>query len=601
MKAFQIIQKISILILLAISHKAFCQIHLNTGAQMFVMSGTEISFISSSDSLILNDSSKIYNDGIIRFYDNSAVFEQPGFPITGNGFEIAVSDTLIAGYQNPGNLGISFNTTFGNDTLYTYRFHSDTLSQISSYTAIKRYYKFSPNPISSITNIQIKYDSTELNGINPESLFAVEINDTIISYNGSQSNFMVSCLTDSLKTITLTPVYTNFLIISDTILCGNDSLSYSFTAEGPYNSGNQFEFLAYNQNDSIILNSSTAPGSFTVSVPDSLQNSPYQLAIYSTNVLNSEPLIFQLTINNLPVVTFPDPTPVCENTNYILLNTASPTGGIYSGTGINGDTLFPYQIGDGNSLILYSYSDLNGCSDTDTAELIIHPVDSVDFPSAPDFCENDTLYSLNALPTGGTYTGTGVIGNYFDPSVGAGLFNVEYIFSNTNACSDTSDIIITVFPAPSNPVIYQNIDLLSTDIYTSYQWYLNGNAIIGETGQFLACDSSGIYQVEVSNADGCSSISDPYNFSLSEIYENSNSDLICLYPNPIQNWFVINGNSYLQFDKISILNKEGKIVYVQNDVLSFEKIIIPEFNSGIYFLKLQTKGEEFIQKMVLIK
>ena len=43
-------------------------------------------------------------------------------------------------------------------------------------------------------------------------------------------------------------------------------------------------------------------------------------------------------------------------------------------------------------------------------------------------CEGDDPATLNATPTGGTYSGTGVSGNTFDPSVAGGGLHVIQVF-----------------------------------------------------------------------------------------------------------------------------------------------------------------------------
>jgi Zn-dependent metalloprotease len=59
-------------------------------------------------------------------------------------------------------------------------------------------------------------------------------------------------------------------------------------------------------------------------------------------------------------------------------------------------------------------------------------------------CPDANVINLNGLPTGGNYSGIGVSGSVFTPSVGAGVYPINYIYTNSNGCSDTSQISISV-------------------------------------------------------------------------------------------------------------------------------------------------------------
>lgn len=54
-------------------------------------------------------------------------------------------------------------------------------------------------------------------------------------------------------------------------------------------------------------------------------------------------------------------------------------------------------------------------------------------------------FALSATPAGGTFSGTGVVGNTFDPSVsGAGDFTVLYTYTDTNACTSVVNTTVHV-------------------------------------------------------------------------------------------------------------------------------------------------------------
>jgi hypothetical protein len=107
-----------------------------------------------------------------------------------------------------------------------------------------------------------------------------------------------------------------------------------------------------------------------------------------------------LTINSLPVVTldFSSIDTVCQNLGIINLTGESPTGGIFSGTSVTGNT-FDTSIGQGTYTITYTYSDANSCTNSATGTIYV------------DSCSEQSIHDLQSLtfeiypnPTSGQFT-----------------------------------------------------------------------------------------------------------------------------------------------------------------------------------------------------
>lgn len=104
--------------------------------------------------------------------------------------------------------------------------------------------------------------------------------------------------------------------------------------------------------------------------------------------------------------------------------------------------LFPLDV---TYDIEYIYISPSGCSsDTITQSFIVHSLPVLDFTLNDNYNEAGGPIALTALPSGGTFTGTGVTANIFYPSlagVGTGkVIQYEYtdIFSCTNRTTDTT-------------------------------------------------------------------------------------------------------------------------------------------------------------------
>jgi len=122
-----------------------------------------------------------------------------------------------------------------------------------------------------------------------------------------------------------------------------------------------------NQNQSICLGDSiliygnfeSAAGTYY----DSLQTINGCDSILSTT----------LTVNSLPNVTLSNfnPDTICSNSNVVTLPNGSPSGGVYSGTGVNGNTFDPNSAGLGTHSVIYTYSDINSCINSDSTFITV--------------------------------------------------------------------------------------------------------------------------------------------------------------------------------------------------------------------------------------
>ncbi|RMG92521.1 MAG: hypothetical protein D6706_16730, partial [Chloroflexi bacterium] len=85
-----------------------------------------------------------------------------------------------------------------------------------------------------------------------------------------------------------------------------------------------------------------------------------------------------VTVHPLPVVSFSGlPSDHCIDNGPVTL-TGSPSGGVFSGTGISGNTFDPVVAGVGGPYqIIYTYTDSNGCTSADTQFVNVHPVPTI--------------------------------------------------------------------------------------------------------------------------------------------------------------------------------------------------------------------------------
>jgi gliding motility-associated-like protein len=162
-----------------------------------------------------------------------------------------------------------------------------------------------------------------------------------------------------------------------------------------------------------------------------------------------------ITVNALPTVTFAGTlTAQCVSSTTYLLSGGTPSGGTYSGPGVSGTNFNASVAGAGTHTITYSYTNLNGCTNTATNTIIVNALPIVTFGGTlAAQCVSSTTYALSGgSPSGGTYSGPGVTGTNFNANTaGAGTHTITYTYTNSNGCSNSASrtILVNAIPIPT--------------------------------------------------------------------------------------------------------------------------------------------------------
>jgi gliding motility-associated-like protein len=169
------------------------------------------------------------------------------------------------------------------------------------------------------------------------------------------------------------------------------------------------------------------------------------------------------TVFILPGTAIPTASPIfsldtiCwQSNNASYLTTSQP------GVTLNWNSIAPITFGQGSDSITVDWSstppglvvnavqvtpELNGCvGTTQTFDVYILNIDPV-IQSQQDLCEYDDTITLNAIPTGGQFSGVGIVGNQFIPNVAIGTNDITYTYQLSGCIFDTTTQI-TVYPTP---------------------------------------------------------------------------------------------------------------------------------------------------------
>ncbi len=155
-----------------------------------------------------------------------------------------------------------------------------------------------------------------------------------------------------------------------------------------------------------------------------------------------------ITVYNLPTVVAGSYGPYCIDASPVILG-GTPSGGIWSGTGVTGTTFNVQTAGVGTHELIYTYTNGSGCTNADTISITVNPLPVVNTGSYGPYCIDATPVTLSGTPSGGTWSGPGVSGTTFNiQTAGVGTHQIIYNYTDANGCSaaDTTSIVVNPLP-----------------------------------------------------------------------------------------------------------------------------------------------------------
>lgn len=259
---------------------------------------------------------------------------------------------------------------------------------------------------AGIGTYNITYVYTDGNNCTDSSIQATTVNDLpVVTYSGFNGPYCASITT---------PIP----------LTGNPS---GGTFTGPGMSGNDFYPNIANVGNNIVVYNYTDGNSCSSNYTDSV------------------------TVTGVPFAGFAglDSSYCVDDSNAVIL-TGTPSGGTFSGNGVSGNSFTPSDAGAGNQTITYTFTDGNGCTNSQNQNATVFDLPAIIFSGLDtSYCVNGSDDALTGFPAGGTFSGTGITGNTFNPSVaGTGTHAVTYNYTDGNGCTNDTTINTTVYDAP---------------------------------------------------------------------------------------------------------------------------------------------------------
>jgi hypothetical protein len=249
----------------------------------------------------------------------------------------------------------------------------------------------------------------------------------------------------------------------------------------------------------------------------------------------------------------------------------------------------------------------NGCSATDsvTVELASAPiVTATAIPST--VCAGSTT-QLNVSASGTlqySYSWVsdppGFTSNLQNPLATPLVTTVYTSTAGSGGCEGSGSVTVYVNSLPETPTITTEGDSLVSSSGTGNQWFIDGTLVPGSTGRSIALLQPGSYQVQVTDANSCTSaLSAPFIFVGTNDITNAGLQTLIVYPVPSTGTITLAGSAVREGGFTASIHSTYGTLLLQT---TQQIIDLSSLSNGTYILAVETsKGNLLIRKIVLIR
>lgn len=415
-------------------------------------------------------------------------------------------------------------------------------------------------------------------------------------------------------------------------ICGGTIIPVSILSGITFNPGNVFTIQlsdaggSFTSPVSIGTLADTVGGVVSVTIP---ANTPAGTG-YRIRVVSSSPVVVgansgdDLTINPVTTPTLSISTPsttVCSSTTIGFNATATNQGvpnyywkvnGVVTGpnagwmnlTPANGDVIVCMMT---IPLVCTTEDTLISNSITMTVTPRVTPSITVNVPTT-SVCSGDTAHFVATAVNGGaapTYQWqvNATLMGANSPLLDYAPANGDLVFcrlTSNEACTTSSTATgnasaMVVNPRPVTPIITHTGNTLSTGIYASYQWFLNGTAIPGATTQSIVLQQNGSYSVTVTDGGQCSTGSAVLPVGGVGVGATPVHATIRVFPNPVQEAVYITAPFAVHAVLKDIV---GRTLIMQSNAARLDVHALP---AGHYLLELTDQDGRLVHTARIVK
>ena len=538
--------------------------------------------------------------------------------------------TFVVKYDSSGNElwaldpGAQFNTSFGGPSVATDK--SNNIYLIMTYERPFAFDTFVLKPIDGTDNESRDFFVAKMNA-NGQPLWIKSVGGSLDDYGSDITTdtagdvFITGCFASPdchFDTITLSSPGAGLSIftakigpstnpdvvtftVSDTAICQNQSVTFSDQSTGSI-TGRLWTFsggspaTSTSSNPTVTYNQS---GSYAVKLIDVF--SPGTDSLVRGSYINVRPLPLA---GNITAAS----DSICAGATANLNDTGNSSGIIQwqsssSTTGytnIVGADSSGYSSSPSQTAYYRVVVNNTGCSDTSAPFLLV--VDSLPAPpvvTAADsiICTSDSTL-INSSGSYSTYQWNDGDTRPYTYANEAGGYWVSV--TDVNGCSAVSaHREITTYPVPSVSITEQG-DTLASFGSVLYQWFVGDSLIPGADKSVYIATQTGYYAVEVTDSNGCKSLSTA-TYVATGITEMNGATELAIYPNPATGLLNIQySNGTGQSINYEILNTLGQRIW--SGILADDKtttLDISQLPRGVYLIQLHNDAETISRKIVI--
>ncbi|GDX52664.1 hypothetical protein LBMAG27_17110 [Bacteroidota bacterium] len=150
-----------------------------------------------------------------------------------------------------------------------------------------------------------------------------------------------------------------------------------------------------------------------------------------------------ITVNSIPVINISPVSPsICAGGNVQLTASGASTYSWNPPTALSSNSIpNPVATPVVTSTYTVTGTSAQNCSSTAQVVVTVNPIPNVSFSGLNAAnCITSAANNLTGNPAGGVFSGTGITGNNFDPSLAGtgGPYTITYSYTDANGCSNTS-------------------------------------------------------------------------------------------------------------------------------------------------------------------
>ena len=353
-----------------------------------------------------------------------AVLASPTVQITGSTLAVCPNQTVALNSTGSGSLFIWSDGFIGaNHTVFSpsTTIYTVTNTYTNSCVAQATYtLNVNPNPILSISSSTIvcpnktvtltasgatTYSWSSGSAISSTTILPISL--TTLTVIGTNS--VTGC--SSSKTVSVNVYSVSPISISgNTAVCSG--LQQVYTAFGS-------SFYLWNNGATANTNTITPSGASSITVVGTDGNGCKD----STSL--------SILVGTTPIISVVGVDSVCIGQTAILTTTAiaATTYSWNTGATTNSISISPLVTS------IYSVTAINGgCTAINSHLVVVKPAPLIAFSLPQNICSNAPPFVLTATPAGGSYIGSSIISNTFNPSIGVGSYPITYSVSNSYGC-----------------------------------------------------------------------------------------------------------------------------------------------------------------------